>query len=74
MRMDVAGDLVRSQFHHVSQSQLGKQLGHFGTDHVGAENLAIFFIYDDLDKARRNRPVPSALPFGWKGKRPILML
>ncbi len=32
--VDIAGDLVWGQLHHVSQGQLGEQLGHLGTDHV----------------------------------------
>ena len=42
---------MRGEFHHVREGQLGEQFGHFGADHGCAEQLAVFFIHNDLHKA-----------------------
>src|SRR5687768_1094994 len=50
--MDITGDLMRGQFHQMCECEFGKQLGHFGADHVRAQNLAILFIRNNFYPAR----------------------
>ena len=67
--MHVAGDLGRGQFHHVRQRQFGQQFGHFGADHVRAQNLAVFLVHHDLDPAGIIAQ-PERLAVGLEGEAP----
>src|SRR5690349_1232278 len=51
VREDVAGDLVGGEVPLLGQRQRGQELGDVGTDHVGAEDLVVLRVRDDLDEA-----------------------
>lgn len=71
--MDVTRDLVRSQFHQMREGQFRKQLGHFGTDHVRAQNFAVLFIHHDLYPTSIVTQ-SQRLAIRLEGKRPILIV
>ena len=50
---DVAGHLVGGQVPLLGQRQHRQQLGDVGADHVGAEDLVVLGVGDDLDEADR---------------------
>ena len=64
--VDVAGHLGGGQVPLLGQGQLRQQLGHVGPDQVGAEDLAVLRVRDDLDEAAAS-PRPCALPLAVNG-------
>ena len=48
--MYVSSNLGGRQLHALRQGQLGQQLGNIRADDVGAQDLAITSVCDDLDK------------------------
>src|SRR5687768_18553566 len=69
VRMHVTRDLMRSQFHQMRQCKFGEQLGHFWADHMRTQDLAIFFIYNNLYPASVISK-PKCLAICLEGKAP----
>eukprot|EP01136_Pigoraptor_vietnamica_P011514 Opistho-1_new@50444 len=53
VRVHVAGQLQRRQIPLLSQRQLGQELRHVRADHVGADELEVLGVGDQLDEADR---------------------
>ena len=57
--MDVAGDIFCCEFSRTRQRQLRQKFNDIMADHVGAEDLAIFFVANHFDKAAGSADPPS---------------
>ena len=65
---DVAGDLVGGEVPLLGQGQRRQQLGDVGADQVGAEDLVVLRVGDDLDEADR---LAEALRLAVGGEREL---
>ena len=64
--MHVARDLFRRQFGRTSQGQLGQQFGDIMSDHMRAQDLAIFLVTDNFDKSASVAHAPRL--WHWLGR------